>query len=156
MRRRGIDAITLTIRDSTTVVHVSTDALNNKPFHEYLDDLLTLMRLSNADAHRRTGVGESAISKWRAGTVKPSIKNLRPLADGLKISRAAMFVRAGLLEPDDVEMDQLYLRLAEIVDQLPPDRQEVMRAHVRLLIRGAEAELDSSDTVASEADKKSG
>lgn len=153
VRKYHPDTITLRVRDSATVVHVSTDALTDGPFHEYLDSLLTLMQLSNAEVSRRTGIGESALSKWRSGQVKPSIRNLRPLADGLGIPRATLFVRAGLLEPEDVGVDELYLSLADAISRLTGHRRETFVAHVRLLINGAKAE---GDEVAHQPDEKTG
>ncbi|MGH8876392.1 MAG: hypothetical protein ACRD0P_03475, partial [Stackebrandtia sp.] len=97
----------------------------------------------------RTGVDASAIGKWRAGTVTPSIANLRLFADGLDQPRAPMFVRAGLLEAADVGVSELPLRLEEAIAQLPEARREVMWEHVQLLVLGAEnaaAEAASQET----------
>lgn len=125
------------------IVHVSAHR-ESQSFAEYLDELLTGLGDSNSDAARRTGVSVSNISNWRRGATIPSIDRARQFADGMRISRLTVMMKAGLLEPADLDIDPLYLELAAL-DTLVRSADESalrkLRNHVGLLIEGTRREL---------------
>lgn len=157
-RRRSV--VAMAVKRSSRVALVSEHIDDDEPFATYLDKLLTLAGLGNTDVERLTGVDNRTIQKWRRGIVKPAIPLLRQFADGMEMPRSLLYIRAGVLEPDDIDLDPLYAELAEITAQMPEDRRDVMRSHIRLLIRGAEAELaadaDQGAEVADQPGKKAG
>ena len=109
MPKRRKPVSVMTIRRSTTVARVSADHLEAESFADYLDKLLTIAQLRNTEVEKLTGVDNRTIAKWRKGVASPTIPQLRRFADGMKLPRATLFIRAGLLEPGDVGVDDLYL-----------------------------------------------
>jgi len=150
----------MSVKRSSKVALVSEHLDDDQPFATYLDKLLTLAGLGNTDVERITGVDNRTIQKWRRGVVKPAIPLLRQFADGMDMPRSLLYIRAGVLEPKDLDIDPLYAELAEVVSRLPKDRRDVARSHVRYLIYGAEAELagdaGQADGVADQSGKKAG
>jgi transcriptional regulator with XRE-family HTH domain len=115
---------------------VSADELEPSGFGQYLDGLLKLAKLSNADVDRMTGIHHSIIAKWRTSKTSPSMDRLRPLADALGIPRVIMFIRAGLMEAEDVNISQLALDIDEALARTPEPKRATMEAHLRFVLDG--------------------
>jgi len=126
------------------IVHVSASR-GQQSFAEYIDELLTALGETNSSAARQSGVSVSNISNWRRGATVPSIDGARQFADGMKVSRLVVMIKAGLLEHDDVQLDPLYLELAEldgIARAVDEGAHRTLRDHVSLLIEGTRSKLD--------------
>lgn len=101
---------------------------------------LSLRKLSEV-----TGISNPYLSQIERGLREPSAKILQSIARGLRISSETLYVRAGILEPDDGELDLA----AEIGrDQTITERQkqalvEIYRSFQR------EAATDGGDSTAS-------
>ncbi len=61
---------------------------------------LSLRKLSEV-----TGISNPYLSQIERGLREPSAKILQSIARGLRISSETLYVRAGILEPDDGELD---------------------------------------------------
>jgi len=124
------------------IVHVS--APKGESFAEYVDQLLVALGETNSSAARRTGVHVSLISKWRLGQTLPTIDRARQFADGMGVPRMVVMIKAGLLEPADVQVSSLYLDLIELdalAAQVDAHQSGTLRAHVELLVDGTRRNL---------------
>jgi transcriptional regulator with XRE-family HTH domain len=129
---------------SATIVHVSATEADDGSFSDYIEELFALTGDSNATASRKTGLHHSLVSKWRLGETLPSIPRARQFADGMGVPRLVVMIRAGLLEPEDAQIDPLFIELAELERKariIDADEQKTLRAHVRILIGGTRERL---------------
>jgi len=127
------------------IVHVSTNR-ETQSFAEYIDDLLTGLGENNSTAAKKSGVSVSNISNWRRGATKPGIDNVRQFADGMGIPRTTVMIKAGLLEPADLDIDPLYLELAALdtlAQSVDQGALRKLRNHIGLLIAGTRRELEA-------------
>lgn len=150
--------VSLNLKRSSRVALVSEQLDDDEPFAKYLDKLLTLARLGNTDVERITGIDNRTIQKWRKGNARPTIPPLRQFADGMKMPRTTVFIRAEILEPEDLDLDELYIRLAEGIARLPEKRRREHESHLRILLHIIETEIAQGETgeVADHPDKKTG
>ncbi|MDX6309941.1 MAG: hypothetical protein QOI06_2987 [Nocardioidaceae bacterium] len=78
---------------------------------------LTLRQLAD-----RTGVSNPYLSQIERGLRKPSAEVLQQLAKGLRISAESLYVRAGILDPD--EHGARSVELAVLGDTMLTERQK--------------------------------
>lgn len=126
------------------IVHVSASR-ETQTFAQYVDELLTALGETNSSAARLTGVHVSNISNWRRGASLPTIERARQFADGMRVPRIVVMIKAGLLEPADIHIDPLYFELAELdtlARKLDEQHHRTLRDHVRLLIDGTGRKLE--------------
>jgi transcriptional regulator with XRE-family HTH domain len=97
--------------------------LNNRKdvqyFAEWLSRTMASRGITGGQVARAVGVNESAVSKWRAGLLAPSLESLEKLAEFLKVDFTRLAVTAGRLKAEAVKSTAF---------PLPPDtaqRQDV-------------------------------
>jgi transcriptional regulator with XRE-family HTH domain len=70
---------------------------------EFLKDQRRSAQLTLRQLAEQTGVSNPYLSQIERGLRKPSAEVLQQLAKGLRISAETLYVRAGILDPDDSE-----------------------------------------------------
>ncbi len=100
-----------------------------KPFGktvETLGDYLREQRLANRLSLRQlaeaTGVSNPYLSQIERGLRRPSAEVLQSIAKALRISAETLYVQAGILNPDDVEVRSV--ELAILADTGLTERQK--------------------------------
>src|ERR1700712_5664792 len=68
---------------------------------EYLHEQRVAAELSLRQLAEQTGVSNPYLSQIERGLRKPSAEVLQQLAKGLRISAETLYVRAGILDPDE-------------------------------------------------------
>jgi transcriptional regulator with XRE-family HTH domain len=71
---------------------------------EYLREQRVLAQLSLRQLAERAGVSNPYLSQIERGLRKPSAEVLQQLAKALRVSAETLYVQAGILEPEDVEV----------------------------------------------------
>jgi transcriptional regulator with XRE-family HTH domain len=78
---------------------------------------------SNVDLEHQTGIGNTTISRWRNGTMAPSVEQLRKLEGPLRTPLLELLVRAGVLSSDEAKVPRDRLTQAS-----EPDPVSVVQA----------------------------
>ncbi len=62
----------------------------NEPFAAWLDATMRARGISQAEVARDLGVADVQVSRWRRGSVTPSVRYLQRIADTFEIPRATL------------------------------------------------------------------
>jgi transcriptional regulator with XRE-family HTH domain len=89
---------------------------------DYLREQRVSAQLSLRQLAEQTGVSNPYLSQIERGLRKPSAEVLQQLAKALRISAETMYVRAGILNPDDGEVRSV--ELAVLADTGLTERQK--------------------------------
>jgi transcriptional regulator with XRE-family HTH domain len=89
---------------------------------DYLREQRTQSRLSLRQLAEQVGVSNPYLSQIERGLRKPSAEVLQQLAKGLRISAETLYVRAGILDPD--EQSERSVELAVRTDRALTERQK--------------------------------
>jgi transcriptional regulator with XRE-family HTH domain len=107
---------------------------SDKQFGSWLDATLRTRGLSQAEVAREIGVADAQVSRWRRGTVTPSVRYLQRIAETFEVSRASLEHLVGYppaeesegyerrdLDPErEAEIQALQARLRDVLEhQLP-------------------------------------
>src|ERR1700712_3182487 len=88
---------------------------------EYLHEQRVAAELSLRQLAEQTGVSNPYLSQIERGLRRPSAEVLQQLAKGLRISAETLYVRAGILDPDDDR--ERSVELAVLADHALTERQ---------------------------------
>lgn len=75
--------------------------LSGKSLGEYLHEQRQQAHMSLRQLAERAGVSNPYLSQIERGLRRPSAEVLQQIANGLRISAEQLYVRAGILDPDD-------------------------------------------------------
>jgi transcriptional regulator with XRE-family HTH domain len=137
-------------------MHVAEPAWPYREFREYLRSLMEAAGIQDhVDLYRASGVAQSVFSRWDRGESQPSRANLRKVATALNVPAAKLFVAAGLMNSDELDMSGMIdpsTLPAEIRDfialyldgGLTADQQRYARQTVAYIASGLRAELAKS------------
>lgn len=89
---------------------------------EYLHDQRVSAQLTLRQLAEQAGVSNPYLSQIERGLRKPSAEVLQQLAKALRISAESIYVRAGILDPDDGEVRSV--ELAILADRGLTERQK--------------------------------
>lgn len=101
---------------------------------DYLREQRKSARLSVRQLSELAGVSNPYLSQIERGLKKPSAEILQQIAKGLQVSAESLYVRAGLLDPD------------EFGPTTGPDTRAVIKSDKRLTSRQRAALLDVYDS----------
>ena len=112
---------------------------------EYLHDQRRQAQLSLRQLAEQTGVSNPYLSQIERGLRKPSAEVLQQIAKALRISAETLYVRAGILDPD--EEGARSVELAVVSDPGLTERQRTVLLDIYRTFRrenGDEPETDAS------------
>jgi transcriptional regulator with XRE-family HTH domain len=89
---------------------------------EFLKEQRRSARLTLRQLADQTGVSNPYLSQIERGLRKPSAEVLQQLAKGLRISAETLYLRAGILDPDEHEVRSV--ELAVLADTTLTERQK--------------------------------
>ena len=89
---------------------------------EFLKDQRRGAQMTLRQLAEQTGVSNPYLSQIERGLRKPSAEVLQQLAKGLRISAETLYVRAGILDPD--EQSERSVELAVRTDRALTERQK--------------------------------
>lgn len=101
---------------------------------DYLREQRKSARLSVRQLSELAGVSNPYLSQIERGLKKPSAEILQQIAKGLQVSAESLYVRAGLLDPEDFGVST------------GPDTRAVIKSDPRLTSRQRAALLDVYDS----------
>jgi transcriptional regulator with XRE-family HTH domain len=104
---------------------------------EYLREQRLAARLTLRQLAEQTGVSNPYLSQIERGLRRPSAEVLQQLAKALRVSAETMYVRAGILDPDDGEVRSV--ELAILGDTGLTERQKQSLLDVYQSFRAANA-----------------
>ena len=111
---------------------------------EYLRDQRRQARLSLRQLAEQTGVSNPYLSQIERGLRKPSAEVLQQIAKALRISAETVYVRAGILDPDEDGVRSV--ELAVLADPALTERQKSALLDIYSSFRQqAEGDADVSD-----------
>ena len=111
---------------------------------EYLRDQRRQARLSLRQLAEQTGVSNPYLSQIERGLRKPSAEVLQQIAKALRISAETVYVRAGILDPDEEGVRSV--ELAVLADPALTERQKSALLDIYSSFRQqAEGDADVSD-----------
>ena len=111
---------------------------------EYLREQRLANRLSLRQLAEATGVSNPYLSQIERGLRRPSAEVLQSLAKALRVSAETLYVQAGILSPDDIEVRSVELSI--YADSGLTERQKQSLIDVYRSFRAA-AETDDPDAV---------
>lgn len=105
-----------------------------RQFGPWLDATMRARGLSQAAVAREIGVADAQVSRWRRGTVTPSMRYLQRIADAFEVPRAGLEHMVGYptseesgdlerkeLDPErEAEIQALQARLRDVLEQQLP------------------------------------
>jgi transcriptional regulator with XRE-family HTH domain len=89
---------------------------------EFLKEQRRAARLTLRQMAEQTGISNPYLSQIERGLRKPSAEVLQQLAKGLRISAETLYLRAGILDPDDHQVRSV--ELAVLGDPVLTGRQK--------------------------------
>jgi transcriptional regulator with XRE-family HTH domain len=89
---------------------------------EFLQDQRRSAQMTLRQLADQTGVSNPYLSQIERGLRKPSAEVLQQLAKGLRISAQTLYIRAGILDPD--EHEEQSVEMAVRADTALTDRQK--------------------------------
>lgn len=102
---------------------------------EYLREQRISAELSLRQLAEQTGVSNPYLSQIERGLRRPSAEVLQQLAKALRVSAETLYVRAGILDPNDAEVRSV--ELAILADPGLTERQKQSLLDVYLSFRSA-------------------
>ncbi len=112
----------------------------------YLREQRVAAQLSLRQLADQAGVSNPYLSQIERGLRKPSAEVLQQLARALRISAEQLYVQAGILNPDDVEVRSV--ELAILADPVLSERQKQSLLEVYQSFRAAAEPPATADTPA--------
>lgn len=91
---------------------------------DYLREQRTASRLSLRQLAEQAGVSNPYLSQIERGLRKPSAEVLNQIAKALRISAEQLYIRAGILSPDETGEGALTVELAVLADPGLTERQK--------------------------------
>lgn len=139
--------------ESPTLPRMSSKVWPVAEFQEYIRQLMKEAGFTSyTQLSRATGVGENQFSTWKLGYSQPTQASLRRIAPALGVQPLALFIAAGLTDPDELGIDEPDLTVIpnEIRDLMEPysdkritdEQQSFIRRSVAALTIGLRAQLD--------------
>jgi transcriptional regulator with XRE-family HTH domain len=110
---------------------------------EYLREQRVTAQLSLRQLAEQTGVSNPYLSQIERGLRRPSAEVLQQLAKALRISAEQLYVHAGILNPDEVEVRSV--ELAVLADAGLTERQKQSLLDVYSSFRAANTHLAPTD-----------
>ena len=107
---------------------------------DYLREQRTQARLTLRQLAEQTGVSNPYLSQIERGLRRPSAEVLQQLAKALRISAETLYVRAGILNPEDGEVRSV--ELAILADTGLTERQKQSLLDVYASFRAANTSPD--------------
>jgi transcriptional regulator with XRE-family HTH domain len=107
---------------------------------DYLREQRVSAQLSLRQLAEQTGVSNPYLSQIERGLRRPSAEVLQQLAKALRISAETLYVRAGILDPDEGGLRSV--ELAVLADPGLTERQKQSLLDVYRSFRGANDALD--------------
>ena len=107
---------------------------------DYLREQRTQARLTLRQLAEQTGVSNPYLSQIERGLRRPSAEVLQQLAKALRISAETLYVRAGILNPEDGEVRSV--ELAILADTGLTERQKQSLLDVYASFRAANTSHD--------------
>lgn len=129
------------------------------PYREFAAYLRALMHAANIPDHvelyRASGVAQSVFSRWDRGESRPGPDNLRKVAAALGVPVAKLFVAAGLMSADELDMTEeidmatVPAEIRDLIqvyldDRMTEDQRSYARRAAAYLAAGLRAELAKS------------
>lgn len=118
---------------------------------EYLREQRTLSKLSLRQLAEQAGVSNPYLSQIERGLRRPSAEVLQQLAKALRISAETLYVRAGILDPEDGEVRSV--ELAILADTGLTERQKQSLIDVYTSFRSANGVHEPAANAAGETGK---
>jgi transcriptional regulator with XRE-family HTH domain len=106
---------------------------------EYLREQRLANRLSLRQLADAAGVSNPYLSQIERGLRRPSAEVLQSLAKALRVSAETLYVQAGILSPDDVEVRSV--ELAILADTGLTERQKQSLVEIYRSFRGANGDV---------------
>lgn len=123
----------------------------SETFERHLRALMDRERIRNwAELSRLSGVSETQLSNWRAGSSQPNMASLDRLAPVLDTPPHTLYIAAGLLSPQQLGMEQAvdltvlpreFQDLIDLYAQADTSGRELIRQHIAFALRGLAALL---------------
>jgi transcriptional regulator with XRE-family HTH domain len=110
---------------------------------DYLREQRVAAQLSLRQLADQAGVSNPYLSQIERGLRRPSAEVLQQLAKALRISAETLYVRAGILDPDDGEVRSV--ELAVLADSGLTERQKQSLLDVYQSFRAANAQPSGDD-----------
>jgi transcriptional regulator with XRE-family HTH domain len=107
---------------------------------DYLKEQRLAASLSIRQLAEQTGVSNPYLSQIERGLRRPSAEVLQQLAKALRISAETLYVRAGILDPEDGEVRSV--ELAILADSGLTERQKQSLLDVYNSFRAANIQID--------------
>jgi transcriptional regulator with XRE-family HTH domain len=111
---------------------------------DYLREQRVTAQLSLRQLAEQTGVSNPYLSQIERGLRRPSAEVLQQLAKALRISAEQLYVHAGILNPDEVEVRSV--ELAVLADAGLTERQKQSLLDVYQSFRAANIQPSSTST----------
>src|SRR6478672_3787831 len=112
---------------------------------EYLREQRLANRLSRRQLADAAGVSNPYLSQIERGLRRPSAEVLQSLAKALRVSAETLYVQAGILSQDDVEVRSV--ELAILADTALTERQKQSLVEIYRSFRGANGESSTTHDV---------
>ena len=109
-------------------------ALKVGPLGEFLRDQRRNAQLSLRQLAEQAGVSNPYLSQIERGLRKPSAEVLQQLARALRVSAESLYVRAGMLDPNDEQERSVHL--AVLADSALTERQKQVLLDIYASFRG--------------------
>lgn len=113
---------------------------------DYLRDQRVSAQLSLRQLGAQAGVSNPYLSQIERGLRKPSAEVLQQIAKALRISAEQLYVRAGILHPEDGHIRSV--ELAILADTALTDRQKNSLLDVYQSFRATSSLIDAQDNLA--------
>ena len=117
---------------------------------DYLKEQRTSARLSLRQLADQAGVSNPYLSQIERGLRKPSAEVLQQIAKALRISAEQLYIRAGILSPDDGVGGSVELAIVSDTGLTERQKQSLLDVYASFLALNA-AESDGSAEAADEA-----
>ncbi len=120
---------------------------------DYLKEQRTTARLSLRQLAEQTGVSNPYLSQIERGLRKPSAEVLQQIAKALRISAEQLYIRAGILSPDDGVGGSVELAIlgdAGLTERQKQSLLDVYASFLALNVVSSDVPGDEADDVADE------
>jgi len=100
---------------------------------EIVEKILKERKIQKGTFYSATQISSTTFSQWRSGKYDPSKEALKSIEDYLHISFAYEIGKEKSPGAEAPELSEVSLTIAKIVEQLPPERQQLLLVQAQAL-----------------------
>src|SRR4051812_14382761 len=119
---------------------------------DYLREQRTSAQLSLRQLAEQAGVSNPYLSQIERGLRRPSAEVLQQIAKALRISAEQLYIRAGIVSPEDGVGGSVELAVLNDTGLTERQKQSLLDVYASFLALNARSEIDAVDTDTSEPD----